>query len=603
MKVTNICLLIPLFFLFSSLGCQNDGPIAPGGADTPPAWVSTVGVINVVSGESAVTVYWGEAVDFQDPPVEYLVYEDLDDNPFDQTPLVRGTNEPYTFTNLAVGTEYWFGVRCRDSAKPPHVDDNDKVLSARTADHGWARTWGGKGDEEGYDIAVDGSGNVYVTGWFGGTDVDFNPDPLAVDLHSSVGSWDIFVSKYDATGTFLWARTWGGDSSDWGTSVAVDSFGNAYVTGFFYSASVDFSPDPSVVDPHLSNGLSDIFLSKFDPSGTFAWARTWGGSNYDGGEGVAVDASGNIYLTGSFSGASVDFNPDPIATDPHSSVGDADVFLSRFDSSGTFMWARTWGGDTVSSGLDVAVDGSGNAYATGIFKGTSVDFNPDSTAVDLHSSNGQSDIFLSKFDSTGTFAWARTWGGSNYDNGLGVAVDGSGGVYVTGYFLSKSVDLNPDPTAVDFHWSHGLQDVFLSKFDSSGAFVWARTWGGTYTDYGYGVAADGDGNVYVTGSFQRTVDFDPDPAASDTYSSNGYFDCYLSKFDSSGTYLRVRIWGGKGHSCSLGVAVGRSGNAYVTGDLVGTSVDFNPDPIAVDLHSSIGKSDAFLVKFLPDGNW
>jgi hypothetical protein len=232
-----------------------------------------------------------------------------------------------------------------------------------------------------------------------------------------------------------------------------------YVTGWFD-------------DPPLSSHSTDIFLSKLDSSGTFLWTRTWGGSEYDYGYGVAADGSGTVYVTGVFEGT-VDFNPAPIAVDLHSSNGFYDVFLSKFDSSGTFVWARTWGGSSYEdSGSSVDVDGSGNVYVTGVFHGTSVDFNPDPILVDPYSSNGVSDIFLSKFDSFGTFGtfkWARTWGGGHDDGGYGVDVDGSGNVYVTGYFGGTS-DFNPDPTTVDPHSSNGKADIFLSKFKPDGSW-------------------------------------------------------------------------------------------------------------------------------------
>jgi hypothetical protein len=240
-----------------------------------------------------------------------------------------------------------------------------------------------------------------------------------------------------------------------------------YVTGYF-DGTVDFDPDPTEVDPNSSNGDEDIFLSRFDSSGTLAWARTWGGTDEDWGHDVDVDGSGNVYVTGYFSGASVDFNPDPTEVDSHSSNGDFDAFLSKFGSSGTFLWARTWGKSEYDRGYSVDLDGYGNVYVTGAFQGTSVDFDPDPASVDPHSSNGEYDIFLSKFDSSGTFVWARTWGGTGWDYGDVVYVDGSGDVYVSGYFSGASVDFNPDPIAIDPHSSNGAWDVFLSKFKPDG---------------------------------------------------------------------------------------------------------------------------------------
>ncbi len=328
-----------------------------------------------------------------------------------------------------------------------------------------------------------------------------------------------------------WARTWGGSNYDEGNAVAVDGSGNGYVTGSF-SSTVDFDPG-SAVDNHTSNGDGDVFLSTFDPSGAIKWARTWGGSNGDYGVGVAVDGSGNVYVTGYFRGT-VDFDPGS-GVDSHASNGYEDVFLSKFDSSGAFNWARTWGGSSAyyDQGLGVAVDGSGNVYVTGWF-GSVVDFDPGS-GVDNHTSNEGQDVFLSKFDSSGDFKWARTWGGSHdSDGGLGVAVDASGNVYLTGWFHGP-VDFDPG-NGVDNHTSNGYSDVFLSKFDPSGTFNWARTWGGSYwLDKGRGVAVDGSGNVYVTGLFDGIVDFDTGSGV-DNHKSNWSHDVFLSKFPPDGNW-------------------------------------------------------------------
>ena len=391
----------------------------------------------------------------------------------------------------------------------------------------WARTWGGPDIDKGLGVAADGSGNVYVTGYFEGT-VDF--DPGSGDPHTSKGESDVFLSKFDPSGNFVWVRTWGGSEWDRSYGVAVDGLGNAYVTGCF-TETVDFDPDGG--DPHTSNGGFDVFLSKFDSSGNFKWARTWGGEFSDKGTGVAADGSGNVYITGFFFHVTVDFDPD--GGDLHTSNGFNDVFLSKFDASGNFEWAHTWGGIYFDAGYGVSADGSGNCYVTGYFWGT-VDFDPD--GGDPHTSIDHWDIFLSKFDSSGNFEWARTWGGSDElawsDTGGGVIADSNGNVYVTGHF-GDMVDFDPD--GGDPHISKGSGDIFLSKFDSSGDFEWAQTWGGPalvyWCDVGRGVTADDSGNVYVTGYFMDVVDFAPtDPPCNenpDEHTSNGYIDTFLTK--------------------------------------------------------------------------
>ena len=413
-------------------------------------------------------------------------------------------------------------------------------------------------------------------------------DKFLDDIHGQVDAWQIgemtVVEPQEPIGG--WAQAWGESGHDRGLGVATDDSGNVYVTGYF-EGTVDFNPDGG--DPRISNGDNDAFLSKFDSSGNFEWARTWGGTGYDLGHGVATDGFGNVYVTGYFE-SSVDF--DPSGGDPHTSNGNLDVFLSKFDSSGNFKGVRTWGASDFDRGYGVATDGSGNVYVTGFFQGT-VDFDPG--GGDINTSNGHEDVFLSKFDSSGNFEWARTWGGADRDAGHGVATDGSGNVYVTGYF-EGTADFDPD--GGDPHTSNGYDDCFLSKFDSTGNLEWARTWGGSGNDIGHGVSADGSGNVYITGYFNYTVDFDP--GGGDPHTSNGYRDVFLSKFDLSGNLKWARTWGGSLLSEGLGVTAAGSGNVYVTG-LFGGTADF--DPVGGDPHTSNGANDIFLSKFDSSGNF
>ncbi len=485
---------------------------------------------------------------------------------------------------------YLVQLRVSDSAG--HSDMLDTPVEIGVQGEGWARTWGGSWDEVGCGVAVDDSGNVYVTGEFDATG-DFDPGS-GVDNHTSNGSADVFLSKFDSSGAFGWACSWGGSEHDGGSDVAVDGSGNVYVTGSFSSDAVDFDPG-SGVDNHTSNGSSDVFLIKLDSSCAFEWARTWGGSDYDSDFDVAVNGSGNVCVTGVF-GQTVDFDPGS-GVDNHTANGDRDVFLSRFDSNGSFQWARTWGGSGYDVGAEVAVDGLGVTYVTGGFFET-VDFDPGS-GMDNHASSGDRDAFLSKFDSSGAFAWARTWGGSGYDFGNGVSLDGSGNLYVTGGFAGI-VDFDPG-SGVDNHTANGGREGFLSRFDSNGAFNWARTWGGPA--WSSGVAAGGSGDVYVTGTFLYTVDFDPGSGA-DNHTSNGYFDAFVSKFDSSGTFQWAHTWGGSGWDGwdeGYGGTVDGMGSLYVTGSFTYTA-DFDPGD-GVDNHTSNGLKDVFLVKFLPDGTW
>ena len=468
---------------------------------------------------------------------------------------------------------------------------------------GWARTWGGIGCDKVCGVAVDGAGNVYVTGSFDDV-VDFDPGS-GTDFHTSNGYSDIFLSKFDSCGQFNWARTWGGSTlaDDLGLSVAVDESGNAYVTGVFCGL-VDFDPG-SGVDEHESRG-PDVFLSKFDGDGTFMWVRAWGGSVsnmlpiYDIGHDVAVDESSHVYVAGHFEGIA-DFDPGS-GEDYHEAVGVQDIFVTKFDSNGTFDWARTWGGrdwPMTDSGYGVCVDGAGNVYVTGYYSQTA-DFDPGSDE-DYHTAE-DIDAFLSKFDSLGEFIWARTWGSSGYDMGYDVGIDGAGSVYVTGSFKGD-VDFDAG-SGEDNHSSNGSDDAYLSKLDSTGQFEWARTWGSLAQDKALGIGVDGEGNAYVTGYFYNIVDLDPGNGV-DEYESNGGADVFLSCFDRIGAFSWALTWGGIDFSHNIDIGYDctcdESGDVYVIGHF-GSTADFDPGQ-GSDYHASNGDLDAFLSKFLSDGTW
>ncbi len=382
----------------------------------------------------------------------------------------------------------------------------------------WAKAMGGIGSNDGgSSIALDGSGNVYTTGYFFGTS-DFDPGAGVFNL-TSAGFEDIFISKLDASGNFVWAKSIGGAYQDNGSSIALDGSGNVYTTGYFFGT-VDFDPGAGVFNL-TSAGNYDIFISKLDASGNFVWANAMGGPNYDYGYSIAIDGSGNVYTTGDFDGTA-DF--DPGAGVFNLTSGYYDIFISKLDASGNFVWAKAMGGASFDRGSSIALDGSGNVYTTGNFSGTA-DFDPGAGVFNLTDA-GYGDIFISKLDASGNFVWAKAMGCADPNGGSSIALDGSGNVYTTGYFVG-TVDF--DPGAGVFITSAGLEDIFISKLDASGNFVWANAMGGADSDYGYSIALDGSGNVYTTGCFFGTADFDPGAGVANLTSAGNY-DIFVAKY-------------------------------------------------------------------------
>ncbi len=456
---------------------------------------------------------------------------------------------------------------------------------------GWVRTWGAAGEDGGYGVALDRpTGSIYVCGRFGGT-ADFDP-ATSTDIHASNGDYDAFLSKFDSSGDFVWARTWGGTGAENAFRATVDDLGAIYVIGPF-AGTVDFDPGTAVVEKS-SSGHSDVYLSKIDPSGNLVWVRTWGGSEgNEEGFGLCVDRDGNICATGFYRGT-VDFDPGP-GVDEHSGYGQLDSFLVKFDPSGNFIWARTWGGPENDKCYSVASDSGNSLYVIGWFYNT-VDFDPGPGEYEV-TSHGWDDIYLTKFSETGDFVWARTWGGELSDGGGHmVVVDAFDNIYATGHWRA-TVDFDPGPGSAQFT-SKGYDDAFVSSFDSSGNFRWARTSGGSNADISYGVNVDSSGNVYSTGEWDAEVGFDQ---LIGDWTSIGKGDLYVSKLSTSGNLEWSRLLTGSGEGRGHSIDFDSLGNVYLIGTFKGT-VDFEPGDSSAD-RTSNGGGDVFLMKILPDGSW
>jgi len=464
-------------------------------------------------------------------------------------------------------------------------------LNAQTFE--WAQSFGAPFSDKGYAITTDASGNIYVSGIFGNT-IDFDAGSGTANL-TAVGAWDIFVQKLDASGNFLWAKSFGGSSFDEVNSITVDASGNVYTTGFFIG-SVDF--DPGAGEFSLTSaGSKDIFIQKLDASGDFLWAKSFGNSSDSFGSsgdfGVTVaDISGNVYTTGRFQGT-VDFDPGA-ETFNLSSAGVNDIFVQKLDASGNFLWAKSFGSNSDDSGNTITVDASGNIFIAGNFQGT-VDFDPGDSTANL-TSVGNSDAFVQKLDASGNFLWAKSFGGSSFDMVQSITVDASGNIFTTGGFQGAA-DFDPGAATVTLN-SAGSRDIFLQKLDDSGNFLWAKSFGGSSFDMVQSMISDTSGDVYTTGWFEDTVDFDPGTGTANL-SSVGDLDIFVQKIDDSGNFIWAKSFGGIGRDRGWSIAVDASENVYTTGWFRDT-VDFDTGASTANL-TSVGLQDIFVQK-LSQGN-
>lgn len=400
--------------------------------------------------------------------------------------------------------------------------------------------------------------------------------------------------------------SWGGTGNTAPSSVALDSYGCVYVAGG-YGGTTDFDPGAGT-NSHTAGGFRDAFLSKFSPTGTWLWTKVWGGPSDDRANSVLVCGS-NVFVAGCFQDT-VEFNPaggEP-HTAPRNSGGfpDNDAYLCAYDLDGNFKWARTWGGYGGDESYDLAVDGSNNVYVCGDFGSTNIDL-VSVGLTGVFTNNGRWDAFLFKFDSAGTCQWARSWGGNCYDDCTCVAVTPAGEVYGGGMFASPIADFDPGPGTNYLHANNagtdwGLVDVFLTKFDSNGNFQWARSWGeSNHWDAAQGIAVDGAANVYVSGYFTDTVDFNPYGVATNI-ATHGGDDAFLCKYDASGTFQWVNTWGGSSNDYARGIGMDAYGYIYVAGDFASSNVNFDSRS-GVDLHSTVGGRDISFSKFDANGKF
>jgi hypothetical protein len=456
----------------------------------------------------------------------------------------------------------------------------------------WAKAFGDASFENdiGTAIAVDASNYVYTTGHFAGT-VDFDAGPAVFNL-TAVGYNDIFVSKMDASGNFIWAISMGSPNFDYGQSIAIDlsGSGDILVTGSI-SDSVDFDPGPGVYNV-VSSGFDDIFVARYDSSGNFIWVRSVGAWGSQEGRCIVVDPfGGNIYVSGNFA-QTVDFDPGPAIFNLTSSGYD-DGYILKLDPSGNLIWAKALNGTNDNYCPSIAIEpGSAHFYITGGFSST-VDFDPNSSVYNA-SSSGLIDIFISKLDSAGNLVWVKSMGSSDNDFGFSITVNESA-VYVTGMF-TNTVDFDPG-IGVATLTSAGDNDIYVSKLDTAGNYLWTKRFGGPGFDRGGKVLLDPNGDVYTTGLFAGTVDFDPGSGAFMVTTPGNSADLYILKLNSSGDFVWVKSGGGPNSEAGACIAFDASGSLYLTGYFYSPSVAFGGTTLTNVQSIGVGVySDFFIAK-------
>ena len=370
-----------------------------------------------------------------------------------------------------------------------------------------------------------------------------------------------------------WAKNSGGNNDESSNSVVTDAAGNVFVTGNFASPTMIFG---SFTLTNVNN--YDVFLVKYDPLGNVLWAKSGGGIFDDIGWGVATDAPGNVIITGSFYSPTIIFDTYTL-----SSSGGADIFVVKYDVNGNIIWAKNEGGNFNDNGFGIASDINNNILITGSFR--SAAFVTGTTTL---TNTGIDDYFIIKYDALGNTIWAKSGDGSTNDQGNGITTDAAGNIYTTGFFYSPAFILDSFTLT-----PQGSNDFFVTKYDAMGNVLWAKSGGGTFNDFGYGIAADVFGNVLITGAFNSPTL----TAGSFSTVLVANFDILTAKYNSSGNEVWLKSHGGSDDEAGFGITSDIFGQIYIAGHFHSPSV-----VIGTFTLSNQGIGDIYIARYDALGN-
>ncbi len=384
--------------------------------------------------------------------------------------------------------------------------------------------------------------------------------------------------------------------------VGADSKGNVIIVGGF-EGSVDFDPNPGSYNLTSNGNYISGFLLKLDSTGSLNWAKSIRAASDFSISRVVVDKNDDIIIGGQFQG-SVDFDPDSVSTFNLISTNwnTFDVFIAKYDRNGNFIWAKQFGGVQHDRFESMEVDKNGNIFSTGWFYGVS-DFDPGMGTFNLTQTGTFQDVYFSKLDVNGNFVWAKQLQSLGVASkiAMDLAVDSNSNMFAIGSFHG-TVDFDPG-VQTKYLYSNQTDHTFVLKLDSNGSYSWVKQLGSSQIKpcNGESITTDNLGNVYATGSFEGTVDFDPDSTATVNITANGFKDIFIECLDQNGNYVWAKKIGNTGQDRGFSVKIDVSNNLYVCGDYDNT-VDFNPGAGIFQL-PTIGTFSYFYLKLDLNGSF
>ena len=455
----------------------------------------------------------------------------------------------------------------------------------------WGGRFGGAGEDVVKKMHVDAEGNSYVTGYFTDT-ADFDITNSESNLTSN-GFYDVFVQKTNTEGSLEWAVSIGGAMFDYGTGITTDNQGNVYVTGYF-DETVDFNPGGGEW-LLTSQGGGDIFILKLTSNGEFVWAKSVGGTGYEESTSIGVDELGNVYILG-YLYETVDFDPD-LGEELITSQGGSDTFLLQLDSVGYFAKVYSYGGEHSDLALDISVKSSNEIFISGYFQGTT-DLDPRPNEEYTVTATEGSSGYTMQIDETGAITnVSNTEGGDTSVHAI--AYDTNNNMYITGDF-NGTVNFAPESGSNDYTFtSNEAYNGFVLKVLADGSVAWARHMVSATAYFSYDIVVGANENVYTTGYFSGTTDFNPDPTEEFILSkeTTNPSEAYLLSLNTDGEFASAYQFGGVAFIDTHQLGIDNENNIYLAAQFE-TTVDLNPLPTENEEVTSIDFRDNYLFKFI-----
>lgn len=447
-------------------------------------------------------------------------------------------------------------------------------LTAQTPDWQWVNTTSGMYYEIGFDLATDHLGNIYSGGFYNDTSIQIGPFTLT---NAGNGS-DIFIARYTLAGSLVWAKSFGSKDEDELESVAADENGNIYLTGVYNGPSISF--DTITLNHSAGSGL-DFFITKMDSSGNVLWAKSFGSNGNDKVWALAIDPSSNggVYAAGEFDSDSIKIGQIILLNN-----GTIKLFLAKLDLNGNVVWAKQTGGSGGARPQAISLADSNSIYITGDFFNFDVEFGSYTLTP-----NGLTDVFVTKYDQSGTVQWSKAAIGSGQDNGkaIGAELTGNKNIYIGGGF-------NSDTLYVDSLYLTGNSgDLFLLKYDANGNILWTKNYGGSGIDYLTSIDINKQGEIFASGTFfSDTLTLGSTQLINSNMATQ---DCFIANLDTNGNFIWTKGITGPGNDIITALASTTNQTIFATGYYDSPDIYFDSTSL-----TNTGFFDYFTAKLSPN---